>query len=459
MKKCCMLALAMFVFIAAGALAEDTSLVAQNDRFILYADAETGGFCVSDAENGFEWRAIPENAASDKGSKGLAKNKLTSVMYLTVIDSETRKLSTLVSVKADISIEIIDNGYVARFAFADKGLSIPMYVTLSAGGIIVRIPLNEIIEEGSSLVTEIALLPSFFAGAPGESGYILLPDGCGALMEFGRSSYYYDYYEPVYGQNLAFRRTSMGASKARVALPVLGIHKENAGALAIISDGDALASIYAIPCGYESSYDSACARFTLRNTDEQSISSTVFQTVFERELPGCALELTCFFMAGEYSGYDAMACHYREYLSENGVGYSAIKGHPFVFEAYGAVARAQSVLGIPITRASALADVSEVRGFINTIGEAAIIRYVNWSDSEIKRALPTGARALGEIGGDEALRALESEHRVYLNVNPVFFHSPVNTNLHIRVQQACNRSGAAYSHPGRAQKLYRSAVC
>lgn len=420
--KHCVIILLLVCATLCGAMAEDhAAWSAENERYVLTVDEKSGGFVLTDKENGYLWRAIPEKAEKDKGSKGLAKNKLCSTMYLTAIDRASRKPTTLVSVKAEVRLEYAEDSYTAWYDFADKGLSIPLTVTLTEDGLLIRVELADIAENGQYLVTELALLPSFFAGSPGEEGYILLPDGCGALMYFGNESWYYDYQAPVYGPNLAFNRISEAAPQMSVAMPILGIHRNNAGALGVITDGDALATVHAMPCGYESSYDTACMSFTLRNIDTQSISATVFQTVYEERLPDCAIEMRYSFFAGEYSGYDAMAAKYRRMLAEKRSSEVQAASPGIVLEAYGAVLRNGSIAGIPVDRIVPLADIGQVKAFADAIGDQVLIRYCAWSEDELKQQLPTASSVLRQIGGEAQMEALSQAYPVHLNVNPVQF--------------------------------------
>lgn len=410
------------VMLVSYAFAEEAAVPkVQNERFTLTADAETGGFELLDGQNGYTWRTIPEGASKDRGSKGLAKNKLTSVLYLTALETNTKKTTTLVSSKAEVRVEMQTDGYTAWFDFSDKGLSIPLQVRLNSEGLTVEIPLEDIVESGTYLVTDITLLPSFFAGSPGEEGYILLPDGSGALMYFGNESWYYNYEEPVYGENLAYNRIAEGAPHMTVSLPVLGIHRDQAGALGVILDGDALATVYAMPCGYESSYDSACMRFTVRNVDTQSISSTVFQTVYEEDMPDCSIRMGYWFFAGDYSGYDAMAATYRELLVNQRAEQIENVKPSVILEAYGAVIVEDSIVGIPVDRVIPLADIETVSSFAEAIGTDVTIRYNAWSKDELQKKLPTAAKVLSQIGGEKKLAALEDQYDVYLNIDPVRF--------------------------------------
>ena len=68
----------------------------------------------------------------------------------------------------------------------------------------VRILYDDIREYGKSKITRIDLLPWFGAGAADEEGYLFIPDGSGALVDFADNTHDAPTYRmPVYGSDPA----------------------------------------------------------------------------------------------------------------------------------------------------------------------------------------------------------------------------------------------------------------
>lgn len=83
---------------------------------------------------------------------------------------------------------------------------------------------DEIEEYGAARITNIDLFPSFGAGKVGEDGYLFLPSGSGALVDYADSeSSSASYRQMVYGENPAVglllkTKPEQGA----IRLPVFG---------------------------------------------------------------------------------------------------------------------------------------------------------------------------------------------------------------------------------------------
>ena len=226
---------------------------------------------------------------------------------------------------------------------------------LTENGLSVSIPCEDISYNTFYPPYEITLLPNFAAQRVTEenkNGFVLLPDGSGAIMNFNSDispDFYYD--APVYGydETNSLKQNSLNIQGSTVSMPVFGISNGQNGVLAYISDGAANASITAYRAGKNSSQFTVCPVFTALNMDyiklagtEKATTTSVFQkNIYEGDF--CVDYLFC---GGTYSD---MANKAREYFLNKGILQkkdNISSTLPFYLETIGGAKGAKSVLGL-----------------------------------------------------------------------------------------------------------------
>ncbi len=416
---CALLALAL---LAGTAFAEETApalpagyqLAARQGTLALYADAATGNFLLRDEAAGMEWSSAPLEAAEDENLKGAQKNQLLSLVTGTVLDprigKETQFSSAIEAGKGGLSCKALDNGY--RLELEAEGVRFALEITLEADSLLVRLPADSLEETDTAWLQSVSIAPSLNAGGGQDEGFVLVPDGSGAVIRFnnGRKG---SYNEPVYGAERAFLRTALATEKQTAALPVYGIEKNGAGLLAVIESGASAASVRAASAGNGSTYNLASATFTLREKAEQYLTESVSQTIYEeqRTVTGdLALRLYPVRQAG--GGWLAMAGCLRQYLTGR-LGMEPLETAPTpgVLTVYCGVARRQQVLGVPLWQAPAALTTFEAAGEMleafNAPG-ALTLELQAWDAGQIlgkALAAPDPASALGGKSGLQALAA------------------------------------------------------
>ena len=259
---------------------EGYTLAAEENGLSLYADLASGNFILRDETAGLEWASAPLEAENDENLKGAQKNQLLSFVTGAVLNpdigKETQFSSAILAGRGDVKGELTDGGY--RLDFDAEGVQFSVEVTLDGGCVRVVLPADSIRETDEAWLQSVSLAPSLNAGSGQDEGFMLVPDGSGAIIRFnnGRQG---SYNEPVYGAERAFLRTALATEKQDAPLPVYGIEKNGAGLLAVIDGGAAAASIKAASAGNGSTYNLAGATFTLREKDQQFLTADVSQTI------------------------------------------------------------------------------------------------------------------------------------------------------------------------------------
>jgi len=107
--------------------------------------------------------------------------------------------------KKGLKIEKIRNGFLATYTFKKEGFVIPIAFTITDEYLSVDLlvgKLKELKKEKYRLVS-VMLLPFFGAASTNDSGYIVVPDGCGALINFNNNKGAETYSQRVFGSDFA----------------------------------------------------------------------------------------------------------------------------------------------------------------------------------------------------------------------------------------------------------------
>jgi len=189
----------------------------------------------------------------------------------------------------------------------------------------------------------VKLYPLFGAQpSVGQEGYILIPDGSGALVHFreDRVMGQLTYNESVYGQDLAYFNDNTG--RQRIAMPVYGLKSGDQAFVAIIAEGEEFANVYAAPSGAVGRSNWVTTEWKYRKRFFQSVSKSTdagFYTYSGDRFEAESRATRYYPLAPEKSDYIGMADVYRQYLiEEQGVGKAVPRGEdvPLTIDIIGA---------------------------------------------------------------------------------------------------------------------------
>lgn len=380
--------------------------VAENNSYVMYADVNTGNLCIKDKSTGYIWRSNPEDAQQDSiAQTGNNMEKLTSQIIISYSKgfSEISASSSAQSVAAGgLSYEKIENGIQFTYSFPELGFVVPVRYTLGAdsmraeivmSGLVHKITKKENVDVGGYMsvnvdvdynITSIQLLPFFGAGYFEETGYCFVPDGCGALINFGKGKEPYGVYSaPIYG---SYKDTKMYYGITDTArLPVFGIKREDNAFLGVVDENEAAAMVGVIPAGLESSYTNCYTILRCKILETGAgISDTQPMTPL---IPDESKDygVTYYFLQGEQANYSGMAAKYRQILIENKnmpkIGENVADGS-FYVKVYGGVKKEKSIMGIPRTVLEPLTTFDDIRKINERLTDSGIsqivYQYINW---------------------------------------------------------------------------------
>lgn len=290
-------------------------------------DPSTAQFTITDKRTGKVWsNGLTEEYYGQEMLNDLHKRAISSLFSITYVDSDNYT-SSVRNTDAEMRVEYIqtEDAVTAHAAIDTAGISFDVIFTRKGNTLVVSVPSENILETQENQITAIELLPFLGASIDSENGYILFPDGSGALYEFGKhdvdsASFYQKevYGDYFYDYDKSIRDVETGVKK--IMLPVFGIKQGEGAILAAITKGQASTSIKLSPSGYIYEAARISPIFNYRYSYEmETANAGAFVILQEKTRETSDFEVQYTFLAGEDANYSGMARVYRDFLLKNGL--------------------------------------------------------------------------------------------------------------------------------------------
>lgn len=420
--------------------------VAESDGLLLLADSQTGAAALYHKAAGTFWYTNPPEYMGEEmvGQERVLSSSQLKITYYDKQFLQGEALSTVGSLnKGGLSCQKTTDGIQFTYHFPQQGFTIPLRYTLKDDYLEVSVPVDEVKEEGDYTLGEVMVLPFFGSGAEKDEGYILVPDGTGALIDFQNDSHSNTAYsQPVYGRDRTLTKVRETYASETVRMPVVGIHREEGGLLCIADQGAGLATVNAQLAnlkekrhmGYFSFQFRPADWITLNSTDRNAREVVAFAS---RPAETEAFSVRYYPLDGEGSYFD-MAQRYRQYLTdEAGLSRSEARSKdlPFYITSYGAVVKRGSVLWIPTDVVVPLTTCTQLTDMISDLQGSGIrgivADYRAWQSGGYTGKLPTGGKVEGKLGSRKEFAALfekaqTQDAQVFAGLNLVDLYKPGN---------------------------------
>lgn len=414
-------------------LPDGSRVVAENGKYILSADFAAASVVLTDRESGTVFYSSPVNIEERGDIKNSVKNETSSILDIKYADRDSNVTEQNCVAgclrKNNVSAKLIENGVRFEFYFSSEGFLIPLEITLTDKGMTARVPLDEIKEESSEVkLISVTVLPNFGAAELGAKGYMLVPDGSGAIISYDSCDT--EYSQRVYGSDPAVTAGEDSTSAEETArLPVFGATDLSNAFIGIITSGDTRADINARTANSKNPYAAVCTEFIYREKISVEVSRQTFEStqanMFEPE--HCALE--CFsveYRTVEEPNYVGMANAYRDYLIDD-VGISPLSETvgALQLKLIGGVMHTENFLGVPIKKVLPVTtydDARELSEYLAQLGaDKLCINYLDWYKGGSAGRLTLEIAAESRLGGKKALedmmKKLSADGQIFLNLN------------------------------------------
>lgn len=291
----------------------------------------------------------------------------------------------------------------------EAGFNITVEYRLTDKGFTVTVP-NEKIEMYNDFpLLNISLNKYFGSPKEGESGYFLLPDGSGSVMNFrnGKGKGH-PYSSRVYGTGYALSPNEKTSDYMNSSLPVFGIKRGDSAVFAEITSGDSTAQINAYT-GDESEVPYVFAEFIMRETYTSFLSSGKKEssTVVQKQRAVCDFCLSYSFLTGDKADYNGMAQLYRERIFG---GSEKITGALLTVDYIGMLEKQAQRLGISYNRKVVMTEFDEVYEITDKLyGDGLTdmaVRLTGWFGGGIAHSSTASLKAEKKLGGEKGFLSL-----------------------------------------------------
>ncbi len=421
-----LIVLAVILLLPMAALAEELT-VGENERFTLRYDPQMSQIALEDKLTGETWRSTPEDLESDTLASGA--NKLNRQSDLIVQYYNTSYVTNLVnsftgSIKnGDFTWKQIDQGVEITYSFPKQGFEIPVRYVLEKEGLSASI-LSEGIregvwaEEGSEdklqTVMSVSLLPFMGAASGSDEGYLIVPDGSGALIRFNNGHTGGGIYQrEVFGRDetLSIRRAT--TSSYDLNMPLFGMIRNGRALLSVVDNGAYQAVLNAFVRGQATGFNNAyfSVSYVQMETNtlmpgsghstDVTLPTNIFRDMGDFTVHYWPLET-------ENADYSDVAAAYRNKLGLQ--KREDLHTAQVQLEMIASIPAIRTVLGIPYKGIHVLTDYQDAANAIHDVaaggGAEVNLRYLGWSDQSVRGKLVTDLALDGRLGGKKGFDEL-----------------------------------------------------
>lgn len=322
--------------------------------------------------------------------------------------------------------EVFENiGYTMEQYTADKELNlaekssdkpvfnINMTYRLQDDELVVEIPLKELEYKEEYPIFTISPLPFFGAGGTSDEGYLFVPEGGGALINFNNGkTAQSSYYANMYGWDMALSRDAV-VHNTRAYYNTFGIAQGNDSFLCTLEEGAPYASIQADISGRFNSYNFVNAVYSVTMREKYDVGNIANSAiyVFQPELPDETLVQRYHFIDSGH--YTDMAKEYQGYLKEKYGDYLVKKDDadtPVVMEMVGAVDKVRQVFGVPVSRPLELTTYKEAGQMMEDLNAEGVknmsVKLTGWCNGGINQKILTKVKPISDLGGKKDFKSL-----------------------------------------------------
>ena len=429
------------LLLPAAALGEWMS-VAQNDRFILNYDPAESQIMLQDLTTGAEWRSTPANIADDKIASGMNKINRQSDLLITYHNPTfvTNQVNSYTgSIKnGDFTWKQIENGVEIRYFFPKQGFLIPVRYELEKDCLKASVITGEIQEDLWSLsddpetvakaannkeklsVMTISLLPFMGAADTQDQGYLVLPDGSGALMHFnnGRGNTAY-YQQDVFGRDATLSVKRAATRTYQLNMPLFGMIKNGLGMMAVVENGEYQAQLNAAIAGQLTGYNNAYFTVTYINMESNTLMAgsnssktvTLAANTF-RDMGDFTVRY--YLLDKQDADYTDIASLYRSQLGLRDL--QADEAPVVQVKMIGSIPSIKTFIGIPYNSVTVLTSYKDAGKVLDDFHASGVdrlsLQYIGWSKQSVRGKIVTGLeldnRLDGKSGFDQLMKSADA---------------------------------------------------
>ena len=404
-------------------------LTIYNDKVSLSVDESIGSVTITELSTGSKFYSTPIDIDEEGKTDGRSRAQAKSQLLIDVVDDKGAA-TVLTSNIANFSFSASSDKITAKYVFETEGIEIFVEYKLDGNSFIASVPLDKIKETGIYSITKISLLPYFGATDREDNGYILVPDGSGALINFNNGKGTILYTQKVYGNDPIVNRNTMTVNTQSLLLPIIGIHKDateevsGSNILMYVEDGAAAAMVNANSSTASNSFNFGYFSFVYRSSAKitmlENTQFPVSATMVTNNIAACDSFAVSFNILASDGDYNDMAVKTREKLISSGLKTEKISDKVFI-ESYMSVKKTKHFLGIPYKANQSLTTFDNCLKLIEKLdGNVVNILHGLDGDGAIGGVIDTKFTVNSKLGGVKKYKAfVEDAEKLNSEVFPV----------------------------------------
>ena len=303
----------------------------------------------------------------------------------------------------------------------DESLSItiPLEYRLTDKGLEATVKAADIEEHGNVYISQLDVLQFFGAASNKAQGYILVPDGSGALINLNSGNQATAYNQAIYDIDPVAQNYVVIEETECARLPIFGIKADDNAIFARITAGDAIASVNADVAGKLNNYNYAYASFNVREKEllnmfgVQGSKSDI--PVVEKSLYKIDLSVSYSFLTKDDASYSGMARTYRKQLIDEGILKETNQSEsvPLYLDIIGGVEQKKHIMGIPYEGVCAMTTYDEASEIVDNLYDSDItnlrLNYQGWFNGGIYHDVADKIKLIGSVGSKSDLESLNKK--------------------------------------------------
>lgn len=295
---------------------------------------------------------------------------------------------------------------------------IPLEYRLNGDAVDVSIPMDHVVENGGGTLFRIQMLRYFGTAGVDESGYMLVPNGSGSLINFNNGkSAATQYSEYVYGIDPLAAEYTVRENTENVKMALFGIFRDESAIFATIEDGASFAYLTAYVSGKINEYNFVYPTFVVRGNDRLSMFGT---TGNEAEIPviepnyyDANITVKYTMLPQEKATYAQAANYYRERLVSEGKLTADTDGDgdlKFYYDVLGGVTMTKFFLGTQYNGMYTMTDFDQAAEIYEDLKQSGITNQVmnfqGWMNHGYHHDVVDRIKIPGALGGKSGLEEL-----------------------------------------------------
>ena len=290
--------------------------------------------------------------------------------------------------------------------------NINMIYRLEGNDLVVELPYSEIRYMPDYPITYVTPLPMFGAAGQEDEGFMFVPEGGGALINFNNGKLAQNtYYANTYGWDYATVRKEV-ITETRNTFPVFGVSKNDASFICVMEGASAYGGVQADISMRYNSYNWMCAKYNVLHSDQYNVSAKTASLVYmyEKQIPTDTIVQRYRFV--DSGSYVDMATSYGEYLRSNPLMADDTSSEevPVTVEVVGAIDKTVVKFGLPIDSVVPVTTFAETEEMIAQLKEGGIknlnVRFSGWANGGVTQKVFRNVKIVNSLGGKKGMEAL-----------------------------------------------------